>query len=398
MIWGTIHRMILIDLVKVFVLSLFALTGMIMMAGVIAEAMKSGLGPAQIAGIVPLMLPSLLPYTIPPTTLFAVCIVYGRLAADNEILALKSAGVHIGHIVWPAILLGILTSALTMGLYIDIIPHTHFTMKNKVIADVEELLYTMLRKDGRITHQKLNVEIHVNRVTGRKLHNVIFKRRSADGKGFDTIVHAKEAELRADLAHKQILVQMRNATILSGQAGGISEAQIWPVELPPDFVAQPTKNRANDMTWSELIQYRQKFLDEKVKLSREIDMHQTLINLGQGQPSFQEHIKNLVNQRKERDTLLLMVESEFYIRPAFALGCLCFAMVACPVGIWFSKSDYLSAFITCFLPIVMFYYPVMLCAINICRSGKVPPWMGIPLADVVMVFAALLLFRKLARN
>ena len=398
MIWGTIHRMILIDLMKVFLLSLIALTGMIMMAGVIAEAMKSGLGPAQIAGIVPLMLPSLLPYTIPPTTLFAVCIVYGRLAADNEILALKAAGVHIGHIVWPALALGILTSALTMGLYLDLIPNTHFAMKNRVISDVEELLYTMLRKDGRLTHPKLNVEIHVNRVNGRKLQNVIFKRRSPDGKTFDTIVHAKEAELRADLAHKQILVQMRHAEILGEKQSGSSEAQIWPVELPPDFVAQPTKNRANDMTWNELFEYRQKFLDEKEKISREIDINQTAINLGQGQPNAQEHIRNLVGQRKDRDTLLFMVESEFYIRPAFALGCLCFALVACPVGIWFSKSDYLSAFITCFLPIVTTYYPVMLCAINICRSGKVPPWMGIPLADAVMVFAGILLFRKLARN
>ncbi len=398
MFWATIHRMILVDLVKIFLLALFALTGMIMMAGVIAEAMKSGLGPTQILAIVPLMLPSLLPYTIPPTTLFAVCIVYGRLAADNEILALKAAGVHIARVVWPALMLGILTSALTMGLYIDVIPRTHFIMKNRVIADVEELLYTMLRKDGSITHHKLNVEIHVNRVVGRKLQNVIFKRRSHESKGFDTIVHAKEAELRADLAHKQILVQMRHATIISGSAGGISDAQIWPVELPPDFVAQPTKNRANDMTWSELSQYRQECLDEKEKLSREIDMHQTMINLGRGQPNFAEHIKDLVNKRKESDKLLFVIESEFYIRPAFALGCLCFAMVACPVGIWFSKSDYLSAFITCFLPIVTIYYPVMLCAINVCRSGKVPAWMGIPLADAIMVIAAIVLFRKLTRN
>ncbi len=74
---------------------------MILMAGIISEAMKNGFGPVQILAIIPLLLPSLLPYTVPTTTLFTTCIVYGRLAADNEILALKAAGTHIIHVIWP---------------------------------------------------------------------------------------------------------------------------------------------------------------------------------------------------------------------------------------------------------------------------------------------------------
>ena len=31
-----------------------------------------------------------------------------------------------------------------------------------------------------------------------------------------------------------------------------------------------------------------------------------------------------------------------------------------PVGILFAKRDFLSAFITCFVPIIMLYYPLML--------------------------------------
>ena len=67
--------------------------------------------------------------------------------------------------------------------------------------------------------------------------------------------------------------------------------------------------------------------------------------------------------------MLASIDAERHMRPALALGCLCFALVGCPVGIWFSKSDYLSAFITCFLPIVIVYYPLMLCGINMARSG-----------------------------
>src|SRR5947207_3867528 len=135
--WGTIHRMILVELLKIFFMALVALTGIILLAGVISEAMKNGFGPAQILACIPLMLPSLLPYTVPTTTLFTTCIVYGRLAADNEILALKAAGVHIIHVVWPALFLGTITSLATMIFYLDLIPSTGSALRNRVVGDME---------------------------------------------------------------------------------------------------------------------------------------------------------------------------------------------------------------------------------------------------------------------
>ena len=86
------------------------------------------------------------------------------------------------------------------------------------------------------------------------------------------------------------------------------------------------------------------------------------------------------------------------MRPAFSLGCLCFVLVGCPVGIWFSKSDYLSAFMTCFLPIVTMYYPLMLCTVNFARAGKADPALVIWIANGVLLLASVFLFRKLVRS
>ena len=72
--------------------------------------------------------------------------------------------------------------------------------------------------------------------------------------------------------------------------------------------------------------------------------------------------------------------------------------MGCPIGIWFSKSDYLSAFITCFLPIVIIYYPLMFCMFDMARAGKIPPWMGIFNADALMLLTGGFLFRRLTRN
>ena len=40
----------------------------------------------------------------------------------------------------------------------------------------------------------------------------------------------------------------------------------------------------------------------------------------------------------------------------------------------------------------------MFCTINLARSAKIPSWLGIYDADVLVFFAGLILFRRLARN
>src|SRR5437868_9500551 len=133
--------MILGELLKVFLLSVTALTGLLLLAGIFQEASKNGLSPTQILAIIPLLVPSMLPYTLPATTLFATCVVYGRLAHDNEILAIKAAGINILRVVWPGVLLGLVMSATTMGLYYQLIPYTHHLLRARVMNDVEEYFY-----------------------------------------------------------------------------------------------------------------------------------------------------------------------------------------------------------------------------------------------------------------
>src|SRR5947209_10057213 len=159
--------MIFWELLKVFSLSLLGITGILLMAGIVAEASQQGLTLFQVLEIIPLLIPSTLPYTIPATTLFATCVVYGRLSADNEILAVRASGINLTKVVGPAVLIGVLTSAGTMGLYYRIIPHTHHLMRSMFLTDVEELLYSLLRKNGQLTHPQFDYWMFVQGVQGR---------------------------------------------------------------------------------------------------------------------------------------------------------------------------------------------------------------------------------------
>jgi lipopolysaccharide export system permease protein len=395
--WSILHRTILWELVRIFLMSLIGITGMLLMAGIVAEATQRGLSPAQILAVIPLLVPNTLPYTVPATTLFATCVVYGRLAADNEILAIKAAGINILSVLSPAIFLGVAMTCLTMFFYWDLIPNTHWLMRAVVMDDVEEFLYGVLRRDRCISHPGLFYTMHVKKVEGRTLIDPLFVRRDRKTKVVDVTARAVEGTMRVDLAHKQILFNMRRCwvTPMNGDAYYI-EQKIWPVDLPAEFTEMNKKTRPGDMNWSEMLRFREELIEQREKTEAELAL---VLDLEEkGKTGLVEQLNHLRYALKQKSVEVRNVDTEMLMRPALAVGCFCFVVIGCPIGIWFSKSDYLSAFITCFLPIVFLYYPLLLCGANLAKTGKCNPFLAVWLADGIMALVALPLYRKLLQH
>lgn len=396
--FGTIlFRMILWELTKVFVISLVGITGLLLMAGIIAEASQQGLGPAQILAAIPLLIPSTLPYTIPATTLFATCVVYGRLAADNEVLAIKASGVNVLNVVTPGVILGLTMSLATLGLYYRVIPYTHYLLRAMVFHDAEEFMYSILRRHGTINHPSIPYSMFVKGVQGKKLTSPVFKRRNAKGV-IDVVANAKEADLRVDMAHKLVLIHMRHGDVI-GEDGvrAYFIDKYFEVPLPKDFGTH-TKVPARDMTWKEL---RQKWAEYEQLLAeaRERTEAAAARLALSGQPAdLPVHVRNLQNQEREIRNKIRFLYVEMLMRPALSFGCLVFILVGCPIGIMFSRSDYLGAFMTCFLPIVIVYYPLMLAGTNLAKDGKVNEILLVFAADAVIAACGVVLLRFLARN
>jgi lipopolysaccharide export system permease protein len=398
MFGNIITRMIMRELCKVFLMSLVGITGLLLMAGIIAEASQQGLGPKQILAAIPLLIPSTLPYTIPATTLFATSVVYGRLAADNEVLAIKSSGVNVLHVVKPGILLGLIMSLVTTGLYYRIIPYSHHLLRAMVFADAEALLYSLLEKNRMVKHPSMPYEMYVKGVQGKKLINPVFKRKGQHGIP-DVVANAREADLRVDMRKKEVYLHMRFG-VASHDDGSRAyfEDRIWEVPLPPGF-GQDNQNRPRDMTWQQIRSKRKEVREKIAALEVKIAAgEEKAPGEGEGEGTDALHVMNLRLQLKTRQQLLNHLYVEQLMRPALSMGCLCFVLVGCPVGIWFSRSDYLSAFITCFLPIVVLYYPLMLCGTNMAKDGRYNQVVMIWGANGVMILIGLVLFRRLMRN
>jgi lipopolysaccharide export system permease protein len=391
-----LFRMILWELCKVFLMALIAITGILLMAGLIAEATQQGLGPAQILAAIPLLIPSTLPYTIPATTLFATCVVYGRLSADNEILAIKASGVNLIHVVKPGVVLGLAMSVATMGLYYRVIPYTHRVLRDMVLGDAEELLYSLLSRQGEIKHNQLPYSMFVRGVQGRKLLYPVVKRKKANGQ-IDLVAHAREAFLRVDTVRNVLEIHMRFGVVTGDdRTVGDFQDRVFEVQLPRVF-APPARPR--DMTWEELEENRAQLVDDNNEILERIEMLDNMRRVMAPVPvDLALQAKLLGEKKKSQEQQVRVIDVERLMRPALSLGCLCFILVGCPVGIWFSRGDYLSAFITCFLPIVLSYYPLMLCGTNLAKEGRFNQAALVFGADVLIGLFGMALFRKLLRN
>lgn len=407
----TLNRLIFWELVKVFLLSLGTLTGLLVTAGVVQQAVLMGLSLGQVLSVLHLFIPNALPYTIPVTTLFASCVVYGRLSHDNEVVAIKAAGVHLFTILKPALLLGILTCGATAALYHTVIPRSQQMLYKQLLDDPEELLYNMLRRDRSMRHPKSEYVIYVRDVQGKRLVDVVLKRRAKikDAKtgqeitsGYDYVVRAREAYLRVDPVDGKLYVHL-DRFVVDGKSTSGSTGRTGPVpmDLPDGLNGKDSRVRVSALTWDELPVKVESLREEVAQIERDRSASrqaaETHPDPAQRQAAREQdrHFKfklDLVTRT------LRNVEAEYYLRPVLACGCLLFALIGCPVGIWANRADYLSTFVICFLPTVLTYYPLFLAGSGMGKDGKLPLALGCWLPNIAIGIVALLLNARLLRR
>ncbi len=391
-----LHRYVLTELIRVFLLGLTAFTAIFVVVGLIQEATQQGLNPLQILSLVPFVIPASLPYTIPATLLLAVTMVYGRLAADNEITATKAAGISVIYLLVPALVLGIGLSVLTLLMHDRIIPVANLRMRTVLVNNVEDMVYAVLKKDHVLKANGSPFEIHCERVEGKKLFNTTFKRRTPEGT-YDMIAFAQEAALEFDLKNRSVRVHMFKAEVTDGQRTRIEIGQDKEFEI-----GLPSLNSVSpgirDMTNREIE-------ERKVEVVRLHERECGLWAFGSLSPIAGGRMAQvqwgslvgLASRGRDAQRELWRLDLEPHMRRAISFGCLAFVLLGFPVAILFQRGDYLSAFISCFLPIIVVYYPVVMFGFNLSKEGITHPivlWGG----NLVLVLLAGLVYRPVLRH
>jgi lipopolysaccharide export system permease protein len=388
---GILNRYVIGDVTRAFSLALLTMTAIFVLFMVAAQARDVGLSPSDVLHLVPYVIPSTLPYTVPVSLLFSATVVYGRLAGDNEIIAIKTAGLSVWKVLRPALYLAGGLSLLLLYISGGWIPECTHQAKLVLFKDMEDLVYKMLAKDREFNHPKWPFLIKVQDVQGKKLINATFKHKAKTPGKFDAIIQAKKAELHFDLKDKVVRVFLEDSE--AERSAGDADVMLInnkPLEIPipPDSqfnLEKKLQEFSNSEIRVELAKTRELIRTVRKRESIKAGFafatgRFDLINWTDVASAFRDHV-DWVRKADE-------FETELHLRVSMACGSFLFVILGAPVGIRFARRDFLSAFMTCFLPIIAFYYPLMLLGTNLSKEGIVAPFKSLWIGNVLLATLA----------
>lgn len=394
-----LQRYVLGELVRVFLLALLGMTLILLMMGVVSEAVRRGLALTQIVEIIPCILPATMPFTTAVTMLFAVSLVYGRLAADNEILAAKCAGINVVRLVWPALVLGGLLSIGSWLIYDRVIPPAKRKIRDMIAANIEEMVYSVLKRERAISGMNLPYAIYVQDVQGRRLLRATFQRRDPRTGEVDVTAYAEEATLDFDLDENRITVRMRDADVQAGDGNvSVAHEQDFPIPLPTEGIGRGP--RVSELSHREL---NAAIADRHREMHRiaERAAFQAASHLYHGKLKLVDwtgKVSTAATDIRSAQREIWRFECEKHLRIAVAGSCFFFALVGCPVAIYLQRADYLSAFVCCFLPIVTLYYPSVMLGMNLGKEGLAEPGGVMWIGNGILALLSIAIFRPVLRH
>jgi len=156
-----------------------------------------------------LMIPVFLGYTIPIASLISIMLAFSRFSADNEIIALRASGVHLGQLLLPLVILGFITSLFLIILNASIIPYAHHEQR-RVLKNIGAENPTALLEAGMFIHAFDGQIIFIHKIDGNKMSNVTIYQPKPDGPT-RTII-AKNGEFTPVPGGKQIKLKLMNGT------------------------------------------------------------------------------------------------------------------------------------------------------------------------------------------
>ena len=391
---GIFTRYVIAELLKVFLIALAALSTLMMLIFLIYEAMRQGLGFEAVIRLVPYTLPHALCFAIPGTILFAVCSVYGRMSAYNEVIALKGMGIPPRALMVPVLILGTVLSFVTVWLNDIAFSWGRERAYQVVLQSVEATIYGILENHGRYDNGKIS--FNVLGVEGKTLKQPMVVIRDGGGSTPRTIF-VERAELTSRPDEGLLIVSVERGRYEDGSVSYDFDKDEISVRLVDVTKKDRSQGSPSDYGLTEIpaeIEVQKKRIQE-----RRLEMAlQGGFQLATG-----DWDRMLgASWRVDRDLLeteigrLHRLETEPWRRFASGFACLCFVVVGAPLAIRLRTADVWNTFAICFFPILLVYYPLLAFGLDRAKSGELPSYM-VWLGNAVLGIIGLFLYRRMVR-
>jgi lipopolysaccharide export LptBFGC system permease protein LptF len=321
---------------------------------------------ATVLAFMALVLPFSLTFTIPWGFLTALLLVFGRISADNELIALKSNGISVPRICIPVFLLAVVLSGICFWINIDVAPRAEQQM-TRTIVDIATSNPAALFRADEVVDQFPDRRIYVGSKEGDRLKNLIVFELNENSEP-TKMVYAKEGVLTPDPANTRLLLRLFNARFeerdkqdprdLTKIRQGIEVTEgVFPISLKEFYKEYLSGRRLSSYTLPELLGYLPKIAGEE-KLRATVELHR---------------------------------------RFAASLACVAFALIAVPLGITAHRKETSVGFALS-LVIAFTYFFFIIMADTFRGNPAAHPTLLIWIPNILFITLGTVLFWRLSKK
>ncbi|HWE01699.1 MAG TPA: LptF/LptG family permease [Tepidisphaeraceae bacterium] len=148
----TLFAYIFKDLFRIFMMASGAMAGIMSFGGLLRPLTREGLDAGQVARMLTYFGPAMTTYSFPVAALFATAVVYGRLAADNELTACKAGGMSLLSftVAGPALVLGLVVAIASLLFLCFIVPASTLKVEQVIYSNLAKMVESRIERTHRI--------------------------------------------------------------------------------------------------------------------------------------------------------------------------------------------------------------------------------------------------------
>lgn len=381
----TIDRYILKQLISVTFLGVLSLTMLLLLGQLFKELhsllVESGAPPTIVIDFILQVIPFSLTFSVPWGFLTAVLLVYGRLAADNELTSMRMAGLSLWRLSAPAIGMGLALSAVCYYINIEVAPKGKNAMSELVMKAAMDNPRNLLNSSQSVT--KLDkVQLYIEQRSGDELRG-LHVYPIAKGAGLDSdfdAIHAESAIIgEFDLKSRQLLLTLKNARIerSGGSLTDMPAIAVMPlrIHIPIDDQRRLKSNRFTNSEISYVLEHIETTLQlDMQKLEKYEDNAALKPAFPCAEQLWAEVRKdvNYYNSSLRKKKNLLEFQTEGVQRASFACACLVFSLIGVPLAITARRKDTSTGFAIGIMVAAVYFMALVFCELSRKSSGITP--------------------------
>jgi len=361
-----VSRQLLVNLLLAIIVLSFVLVVGNIFRKLVPLLVNHDLPVEYLVGFVAYVLPFSLIFTVPWGLLTAVLLVFGRLSADNELIALRSHGVSITRICLPLLVISILCTALSVWLNVQVAPAAQEKMRATVFNLATRNPMALFGSD-QVIDQFPGRKIYVGKKDGNRLENIIVFETNDESMPMK-VTYARTGTLEADLPNKRILMHLFAARYQQRD------------EYDP-FDLNRIRDGISVVEGTLPISLEELYEKEKRRTGRSmLSLEQLLEQLKNDDPEMRSSSRTEINKRF-----------------SFPLACIVFALVGVPLGITTHRRETSFGFAVS-LVIGVFYFLFIIVANTLRTNGKLHPELLVWFPNLLFLVLGIWMFRRLYKQ